>query len=184
MPSTDIKIRRFTRETITVADVRLSVLKLVEEEGRQVYGDPLEAVARILEEEPRNQDLDYVVVEVQDQNSKRIIGEGFKRRGGILLYPKPVQLKRVGIVRAQTLKPTGETGYYRFREEEIEWYNIEDEKVYVYDLAVEAPQDIVFLVVETSDGRSIARIQRSSPHQQSYRPQPQQDQSSENNATS
>ena len=183
MPSINIKIRRFIRETINVADIKLTVLKLVEEEEKQVYGDPLEVVARILEEEPGSKSLDYVTIEVQDQNSKRIVGEGFKRRGGVLAYPKPAQLRRVGIVRTQTLKPAGETGYYKFREEDIEWYSIEDERIHVHDLTIEAPQNIAFLVIETNEGRSIARIQRSSLRQQSYLPQPQQDQSNESSAT-
>jgi hypothetical protein len=179
MPQLDIKIKRFVREELRVSDVRFTVLKLVSEEERRVSGDPLEVTARILEEESKSQGLDYVVVEVQGQGFKSVVGEGSRRGSGIILYPKPAQLKRVGVVRVQALKPAGSSGYYRFNESDIEWFSVDDERVYVYDVEVEAPQDIVFLVVDTSDGRSIARIQRSSLPQQSYQPQPQQGQSTE-----
>ncbi len=184
MPQLDVRIKRFTRESINVSDVKLTVLKLIEEEERHIYGDPLDVVAKILEEESKNQNLDYVMVEVQGQGFKNITGEGLRRSGGILLYPKPAQLKKIGIVRVQTLKSTGDSGYYRFKEDEIEWFNIDDEKMYVYDSYVEASQDVIFLVIDTSDGRSITRVQRSLPPQQSYQLQSQQGRLNESSASS
>ncbi len=182
MPQLDIKVRKFSREEIRVSDVKLTVLRLVEEENRHVYGDPLEVVAGILEES-RSQGLDYVVVEVQGQGFKSSMGEGSRRGGGLILYPKPARLKRVGIVRVQALKQAGSSGYYSFSEGDVEWFNVGDERIYVYDADVEAPPDVVFLVVDTDEGRSIARINRSSLPQQSYQLQSRQDRLNENSAS-
>jgi len=176
MPQLNVKISRFARLWLELGDVRLTVLKPLGLEERQVAGDPLETAAKIVEEELGRGGVDYVILELSGPGFKSYFGEGSKS-GGSFLFPKPSKLLRVGLVRASKLVPVGEAGYYRFREEDIEWLSVKEE-VYVYDLLVEAPEDIVFIVVDTVDGRSMFRIRHVLTPQQSYQPQPQQDLSS------
>ena len=174
MPQLNVTIMRFRRVPVTIGDVRLTLLKLEGREERQVYGDPLEVVARIMEEELKS-NVDYVLLEVSGHGFRSYFGEG-SRSGGIQLFPKPSRLRRIGLVRSSKLELGA--GYYRFRESDIEWFGV-GEEYYVYDSIVEAPEDVIFLVVDTVDGRSITMIQHSLKPSQSYQLPSQQDQPGE-----
>lgn len=179
MPSVVLKIRRFTRDSLSFRDLRINVLRLREVEERQVSGDPLDAALGILEEESKASGSGYVVVEVQSPRGRSLMGEVLGESRGSLLFPKPSRLRRVGVVRVNVLSSRIESGIVKLRDSDVEWFNVEGEDVYVFDSPVEAPEDIAYVIVDTEDGRRYVRVQRFSTQKLYGQPQPPQAESTD-----
>ncbi|MFN4046552.1 MAG: hypothetical protein ACK4H7_04350 [Acidilobaceae archaeon] len=179
MPSVVLKIRRFTRDSLSFRDLRINVLRLREVEERQVSGDPLDAALGILEEESKASGPGYVVVEVQSPRGRSLMGEVLGESRGSLLFPKPSRLRRVGVVRVNVLSSRIESGIVKLRDSDVEWFNVEGEDVYVFDSPVEAPEDIAYVIVDTEDGRRYVRVQRFSTQKLYGQPQPPQAESTD-----
>lgn len=148
------RVRRFNRDTIAIGEVKLGVYRMVEEKIVTESGDPVERMVAILEREEKMPG-DYVVV--QHIESSRVFGESLskERRSGLLLFPTMTRLKRLAIIRAEDLAEA--EGAYRLKEGALSWIDIAED-VYVYDASVEAPENVVAIILETENGRRMIRL--------------------------
>jgi len=167
------KVLRFKLDNLTLGDISLTVYKLIEIVEKSYQGDPADGVARLLEEEKRGKS-DYVLVECSACSAKISIGESIRRSSGSIVFPRITKLKRVGVVKTSDLEATDQ-GYYKIKN--ISWFNIND-GIYIYDSLISAPQDTLFIVLDTEDGRRFVKLYSSIP-QESSRIQPQQGLSSD-----
>jgi len=161
VPEFTVRVRGFKVGDLAVGPVKIEVLKVAEERSWKESGDPLEAMAAVADAYRGKHD--YVEIEVSGlEGEPRVVllGVSPQYRGKKPLFPRPARLYRLGVLREATVRRGGfdEKGYAELKVDgDLEWYNIGGE-VYVFEGAVEAEPDVVYIVVDTEYGRRWVRV--------------------------
>lgn len=169
-----LTIKVYDSETIDLGGVRLSVLRLRERVASEESGDKVDAVLRAVERESRKPRGSYFEVEAEEGEHRIIMGESPRYPGSRMLFPRPARLLRVGVLRAGDLASRrSDGGGAALPADRISWHEPPGE-FYVYESKVEAPGDVLLLIIDTDLGRRYLRLQRASTLRQSSRPRGRQ----------
>ncbi len=153
-----VYMKGFKADTIEVGGVRLGVLRRVSEEWREAslkgVRSPLDALinyASRISKEKKLRDADYVEVTVEAPGLVVTHGGNPGYEWGEALCFKPSRLLRVGIVEAGDEA----AGKYELKEDNINWYNVKDEDVYVFEGFCESEKNPLLVILECEDERRI-----------------------------
>lgn len=117
----------------------------------KAYDKLMEVAERVLAE-VRSKKA-YYVAEVRLYNDRgeevAVYGEAIGgKSGAVKLFPAPVKLKRIGIVKKDTAKQS------RFSYALVNWITVKED-VYVYEGNVKMDENIEFLILETENGPTV-----------------------------
>lgn len=168
-----IAVRWYNAGTIKVDGVTIGVLKPLKTVESVEVGDPIDVMLKVAEDNARQKKGEYLEIIVEGSELREIMGESPRYKSTRLLFPIPSRLRRVGIVKFRLLKESREGGYFTFSAGDVEWHDI-NEEVYVYEGKLEAPSDVLFIVLDTDRGLRIVKTQRVSMQKLSSQPPPQQ----------
>ena len=152
-------VKCFKTGKARIGGVKLSLLKLVTVDSFEESGDVYDAVAGITDAYTKEKGCDYVEVDIESHHSKIYYGDSPEYQGSRMLFPRPARLHRIGILRSSNPKLKRVEGYYVIDDSSLEWYRLRG-KYYVFESRVEAPEDILYIVVDTEYGRRWVRTQR------------------------
>jgi len=156
-----VRIVSYRRTTVRAGDVKIEALKPASVEEREERGDPREILVRLVEESARRREEGFTEVSVEAGDVREFFGDSPRQGGGRMIYPRPARLLRIGLVRLESLaRKAGGGGSIDLGDEDVEWHRTRGE-VYVYEANIEAPPDVALVIVDTSEGRRIVKIQRS-----------------------
>ena len=146
-----MRITWYVYEKREYGGVVLGVLVPIRSYESEEVGDPLQVMLSIVEATSRKSQGDYFEVEVEGGGVRRIMGEAPKYRAQRMLFPRPARLLRLGLLRRGTEPRLRGTGYVGFSKEDLEWIT-PGEEVYVYEGVIQAPDDVIAVYLETSEG--------------------------------
>jgi hypothetical protein len=151
-----VKIRIFDNDVLDLPELKLGVLKLLEERVLEASGDPIDVLMRISEEESRSKKGSYIEIEVKSLSATYILGESPRYKWRRKLTFKPERLLRVGILQKKPDKPIS---MMSFKLNDVKWYEVpRDERIYVFEGNIDLKTDDVFLIIlDTEEGRSYIR---------------------------
>ncbi|MCE4612721.1 MAG: hypothetical protein F7C07_02670 [Desulfurococcales archaeon] len=153
------RIVSYKRSRVRAGDVKLEALKPARVEELEERGDPREVLMKLVETSTRRGDADFIEVSVEAGDVKEFFGDSPRHAGGRMLYPRPARLLRVGVVRVKRLAEAG-SGAVELKEGDVEWHTVRG-NIYVYEARIEAPDDVALVIIDTSEGRRVVKIQRS-----------------------
>ncbi|MEB3780392.1 MAG: hypothetical protein GSR85_09235 [Desulfurococcales archaeon] len=168
-----VTVKWYTADTITIGGVSIGVLKPSKVVESVEIGDPIDTMLRIAEDNARLKKGDYFEVVVEGSEIREIIGETPRYRWSRPLFPVPSRLRRIGIVRVSDVKESIEGGFFTFTRDDVEWHTVEEE-IYVYEGKLEAPSDVLFVILDTDRGLRMVKAQRVSMQKLSSQLHPQQ----------
>lgn len=146
-----VRITWYAYEKREYGGVVLGVLVPIRRYESEEVGDPLQVMLSVVEATSRKSQGDYFEVEVEGGGVRRIMGEAPKYRAQRMLFPRPARLLRVGLLRRSLEPKTRGVGFVGFSKGDLEWITVGDE-VYVYEGVIQAPDDVVGVYLETSEG--------------------------------
>ncbi|MCE4619095.1 MAG: hypothetical protein F7C37_06620 [Desulfurococcales archaeon] len=146
-----VRITWYAYEKREYGGVVLGVLVPIRTYESEEVGDPLQVMLSIVEATSRKSQGDYFEVEVEGGGAKRIMGEAPKYRAQRMLFPRPARLLRVGLLRKGMEPRLRGAGYAGFSKDDLEWIT-PSEEVYVYEGVIQAPEDVIAVYLETSEG--------------------------------
>lgn len=156
-----VKVVWYELSEIAYGGVSLEVLRPVKEYVTEEAGDPVDLILRVSEESSKASLGDYFEVIVEDREMRRIMGEaprrGYKQKKGVeRIFPRPSRLLRVGILKGKSrVEGAMELGI-----EDAEWHSPRA-NLYIYEGKVKLGDDVVALIIDTENGRSIITRSRS-----------------------
>lgn len=152
-----VLVRCFKAETARIGGVGLLLHRLVSSDSLKETGDVYDAIAGITEAYLKERGCDLVEVEVEGSQARIIHGDSREYQGPRLLFPRPSRLYRLGVLRGSAL--TRVEGYYVVDEGGIEWYE-PGKDYYVYESRLEAPDDVIYVIIDSEHGRRWVRTLR------------------------
>ena len=152
-------VRCFKASEARVKGVRLTLLKLESVDHFEESSDAYDAIAGITEAYTKEKGCDYVEVEVEGHHSRILYGDSREYQGSRMLFPRPARLYRLGLLRSDNPRLRRVEGYYVIEDSSIEWYRPRG-KYYVFESKVEAPEEVLYIIVDTEYGRRWIRTQR------------------------
>ncbi len=153
---TRVKVRVvwFAYEKKSLGPVTMGLLRPVDVYETEEVGNPVEVMLSVTEAISRRGKGDYVEVRVEGAGVVEVMGESPRYRAQRLLFPRPVRLRRLGVVRAGKARPAEGSGYAVIRLEDVEWINLDGE-YYVYEGTLQASDDVLAVYLDTEEGPRI-----------------------------
>jgi len=152
-----VLVRWFRYEKKRFGPVEIGVLVPYKSYESEEAGDPIQIMLSVVEAVSRSKEGDYFEVRVASPGREDVMGETPRYKGARLLFPYPARLRRVGVLRVDSIREAGqeaEADYFRVKREHYDWYDVKKE-VYVYEGHIEAEDDVVSIYLETDEGPRI-----------------------------
>ncbi len=156
-----VKIKWYNTVTVSLGKVKIDLLEVASQYESEEVGSPIDVLLNIVERSSRKSEGDYFEVRVSD-GIIEVMGESPKYNGRRSLFPYPVRVKRIGIVRFKDLQPAEqkegeEPDVFVIDENKVKWRRFKKE-YYIYEGKVEADEDTYLLIIDTEAGRRIVRV--------------------------
>lgn len=155
-----VKVRKYEFTTLSVGSVKLEVLQLVsEEEIEEPASTPLDALISVVER-LSSKEVEHVFEAEVSDGTRHIIGGLPSGEGRLMLFPRPVRLRAVSIVKISDAIEKGmssSAALIRLPQGSLRTRKIRKE-VYVYEGRITTSDDVYLVILDTDLGRRYVRV--------------------------
>ncbi len=174
MPKAILKVRVFKPEVLSIDSLKIKALRLIKEEWNEIeirkrseLISALYSVATTYSFKFKKH-IDDGIVEATAEGIGIVVGdaEGSIKGANKLLWPSVSKLLRVGVIKGplEKIASLDMTSGINLNEN-IEWHDISrEDEIFIFEGDIEAPEDVVAVVLKTEDGERIIALKHELEH--------------------